>query len=107
MTDITENIYLCNRCGANWTVGEYSDDCMECGGGAMERKCPLCDGRCGSVYKRAVVDSWDSGEAHWIGGCHLPAEEKQKHREEWLLKNRSERRVRLRDLEKNEDGKKQ
>ena len=44
----------------------------------MQHNCILCNGRCDSVYLRAVLDSWDSGEAHWIGSCNLPEEEKQR-----------------------------
>ena len=73
---MVEENYQCSSCGANWTGDEYSDDCMECGGGAMEHNCILCGGHCGSVFKRAVIDSWDTGEAHWIGGCQLPPNEK-------------------------------
>ena len=69
---MSEQNYLCTSCGANWTEGEYSDDCRECGGGAMERSCILCGGRCGSIFKRAVIDSMDTGEAHWVGSCKLP-----------------------------------
>jgi len=86
---VSEQAYICTSCGANWGEGEYSDDCMECGGGDMERSCILCGGRCGSVYKRAVIDSWDTGEAHWIGGCKLPPSEKQKCMKEWIENNRS------------------
>ena len=63
--------YLCTTCGANWNENEYTNDCIECGGGGMEHGCISCNGRCGSVWKRAVLDSWDTGEAHWIGRCHL------------------------------------
>jgi len=79
--------YICTSCGANWTEDEYSDDCVECGGGAMERGCILCGGRCGSKFKRAVIDSMDAGEAHWIGDCNLPPAEQQKCMEELLKKN--------------------
>jgi hypothetical protein len=59
----------CTSCGALWTAGRFTDGCAECGGGAMERPCPWCDGTCGARWKRAVVDSHDAQEAHWIGGC--------------------------------------
>ncbi len=81
-------IYLCSDCGANWSLGEFSKECIQCGGGAMERNCALCNGKCKSIYKRAPIDSWDSGEAHWIGSCQLPADEKQQYMEAWLKKNR-------------------
>ena len=84
-----EQTYSCVNCSANWSAGEYTGDCTLCGGGAIERDCVLCAGRCGSVYKRAVIDSWDSGEAHWIGSCLLPVDEKRKCMEAWLAKNRS------------------
>ena len=65
--------YQCSSCNANWAEHEYSNNCMECGGGAMESSCIICRGRCDSVWKRAVIDSWDTKEAHWIGSCSLSA----------------------------------
>ena len=78
MSTTEEIIFQCSSCEAIWSEGEFGEDCLECGGGAMERNCYLCNGQCGSVYLRAVIDSWDTGEAHWNGGCKLPEEEKQK-----------------------------
>ncbi len=59
----------CRSCAARWGEGEYSPDCRECGGGAMVRECPECGGICGACWRRAVQDSHDSREAHWIGRC--------------------------------------
>jgi len=78
MSTSEEITYCCSSCKAIWSQGEFGRDCPECGGGAMQRNCILCNGQCDSVYQRAVIDSWDSGEAHWIGSCNLPEEEKQK-----------------------------
>jgi len=61
----------CRRCAADWRGGAYSPDCAECGGGAMVRLCPACGGACGAVWRRLVIDSNDSGEAHWAGHCAL------------------------------------
>ena len=84
---MSEIIYRCGQCGANWTANQYTKDCNQCGGGSMYRGCILCDGRCGTVYNRAVIDSWDSGEAHWVGACKLPEEEKNILAKEWLDKS--------------------
>ena len=78
MLDVLEEKYQCSSSGANWAENEYSNDCMEFGGGAMERSCIICDGRCGSVYKRAVIDSRDTKDGHWIGVCNLSAAEQLK-----------------------------
>lgn len=59
----------CQHCGANWSADVFSAECEECGGGAMEIACPLCDGKCGERWRRAVMDSHDSSVAHWIGKC--------------------------------------
>ena len=32
---------------------------------------PDLGGECGRVWHRALMDSWDFGIAHWIGGCGL------------------------------------
>jgi hypothetical protein len=47
----------CATCRAIWSEGHFTDACQECGGGAMERPCYICDGRCGAVMLRAVSDS--------------------------------------------------
>ncbi len=63
--------HVCATCRADWTAGRFSATCDECGGGAMQRACPVCEGRCGEVWRRAVLDSHDSGRAHWAGRCGL------------------------------------
>lgn len=60
---------VCLTCGAVWTEGNFSDNCEECGGGAMENTCLLCGGICGKTWSRMVIDSHDSHTAHWLGGC--------------------------------------
>lgn len=60
---------ICTTCGACWTDAAFTADCPECGGGAMERDCAICGGACGNRWRRAVLDSRDSGEAHWVGSC--------------------------------------
>jgi hypothetical protein len=62
----------CYSCGADWSAGQFSADCPECGGGAMTRSCIYCGGGCGAVMERAVSDSNDSGLGHWAGRCLLP-----------------------------------
>jgi hypothetical protein len=61
----------CPSCGADWAAGEVQPECPCCGGFAMRRPCPVCGGRCGAIWERAVVDSMDEGEAHWVGSCRL------------------------------------
>ena len=67
----------CTNCDANWSDGHFTARCPQCGGGAMERPCGVCQGRCGQLWKRAVLDSQDSNEAHWMGTCGLPPEEQR------------------------------
>ena len=66
--------FSCLSCNSEWTRGDFSETCEECGGGAMERACIVCLGECKNTWKRAPLDSQDSHEAHWIGGCALPRE---------------------------------
>ncbi len=77
----------CTTCGSNWCAGEYQVSCNECGGGALERPCIVCGGKCGAVLTRMVMDSQDAGEAHWIGSCKLPKAEQmlllQKAADQW------------------------
>ena len=74
-------IVSCTDCGTNWLTGAHTAGCKQCGGGAMELPCPCCLGRCGAMWKRMVMDSHDSREGHWLGGCQLPADEKMKEME--------------------------
>lgn len=48
----------------------YSPDCAECGGGALQVACLVCTGTCGAMWNRAMLDSNDSGQAHWVGQCY-------------------------------------
>ena len=45
-----------HSCGVRWDLQQFTLDCSECGGYAMERKeCPICDGECNSVWERDIV----------------------------------------------------
>ena len=59
----------CLDCGADWSEGAWSPDCLQCGGGSMTILCPICQGKCGQFWQRAVMDSRDFHEAHWVGRC--------------------------------------
>lgn len=45
----------CFTCGVSWIEHHVSLDCSECGGYAMERPCPNCDGTCGAIWKRDLA----------------------------------------------------
>lgn len=62
----------CLTCASDWSAGVHDPACRECGGGALTRPCPVCGGACGAVWSRAVTDSHDAREAHWIGACAGP-----------------------------------
>jgi len=62
----------CTSCGANWAEGIFTSGCQECGGGALDIACLQCGGRCGARWHRAVMDSQDEKDAHWVGECKLP-----------------------------------
>lgn len=85
---MSDQNFKCGHCHANWSKGEFSANCKQCGGGAMERPCLVCGGRCGAIFKRAAIDSNDYKEAHWIGGCQLPADEQQRCLQELLEKSK-------------------
>lgn len=61
----------CPLCGARWSDGHARASCPCCDGHALLRPCPVCGGACGAVWSRAVIDSIDSGRAHWLGACRL------------------------------------
>ena len=47
-------------CGVNWHQDHVTLDCVECGGYAMERPCPECDGKCNTMWRRnlSMVFIW-------------------------------------------------
>ncbi|XP_068915444.1 protein pinocchio [Tenebrio molitor] len=59
----------CFTCGVSWSDSHVSLDCSECGGYALERPCPECDGVCGAVWKRDLSMSHASSKARWEGKC--------------------------------------
>ncbi|KAI0224784.1 hypothetical protein LSAT2_024213 [Lamellibrachia satsuma] len=67
---------MCQLCWCSWSLGEASQDCLECGGNTLTRPCPVCDGRCNSTWHRDVEMSHSQHFAHWDGSCCLPEEEK-------------------------------
>jgi hypothetical protein len=42
-------------CGVSWHQNHVTLDCRECGGYAMERPCPECDGKCDSQWRRNLT----------------------------------------------------
>ncbi|KAG8176358.1 hypothetical protein JTE90_006148 [Oedothorax gibbosus] len=61
----------CSNCGVCWYDDHVSLDCGECGGYAMHRPCPTCNGQCGNVWRRDVNKSHVSKHAEWHGSCSL------------------------------------
>lgn len=61
----------CWLCGCNWQQDHVSLDCPECGGYALSRPCPNCDGKCEQVWKRNINTTHDSHKATWIGQCSM------------------------------------
>ncbi len=61
----------CSTCLAEWEQGEFTENCLECGGFAMTRSCPNCSGKCGAIWKRQVSMSNSFQEAFYKGGCRL------------------------------------
>jgi hypothetical protein len=59
----------CYTCGADWSKGDWTKDCLECGGGALKGPCVFCGGKCGGESSRAIMDSNDFGIGHWVGIC--------------------------------------
>ncbi|KAF5290827.1 hypothetical protein FQA39_LY14589 [Lamprigera yunnana] len=60
----------CFTCGVSWAEDHVSLDCSECGGYALERPCLVCDGSCGSMWKRDLTKSHSSNKAQWEGECN-------------------------------------
>ena len=66
----------CRTCGAKWSQGAFSPKCRECGGGALDAACLICGGKCGARWQRAVMDSNETGLAHFYGQCLLREKER-------------------------------
>ena len=47
----------------------FSSDCCECDGGAMDRPCLACGGRCGARSLRSIHDSQDERVGVWAVKC--------------------------------------
>lgn len=67
---------MCQMCWCSWSQGETGHNCVECGGYALSRPCPVCQGRCDSIWHRDVEMSHSQHLAHWDGACCLPEDEK-------------------------------
>lgn len=61
----------CWLCGCNWQQDHVSLDCPECGGYALTRPCPSCDGKCQQVWMRNISNTHDRHKASWLGQCTL------------------------------------
>ncbi|KAJ8979218.1 hypothetical protein NQ317_011857 [Molorchus minor] len=67
--DLRNQLNCCFSCGVSWADSHVSLDCSECGGYALGRPCPVCDGTCGALWKRDLSMSHASGKARWTGEC--------------------------------------
>jgi hypothetical protein len=67
----------CTSCGADWSEGDFSPKCAQCGGGALDVLCLVCGGKCGARWQRAIIDSQDEDLANWFGTCALPKQEQR------------------------------
>ena len=76
----------CLTCGRDWEIGNFSKDCEECGGGALERSCPMCLGKCNAVWKKMLIDTHDESLAQWAGSCTLPPEELKEIQRQYVEK---------------------
>ncbi len=62
---------ICSLCGADWRAGHFSNSCVECDGGAMDRPCLACNGACGARSLRSVHDSQDDRIGIWAVKCQF------------------------------------
>uniref|UniRef100_T1GVL4 Protein pinocchio n=1 Tax=Megaselia scalaris TaxID=36166 RepID=T1GVL4_MEGSC len=69
--ELRAQMVSCFTCGVTWTDDHVSLDCAECGGYSLERPCPLCDGKCGVLWKRDFTMSHACSKAKWHGVCSI------------------------------------
>ncbi|XP_023017356.1 protein pinocchio [Leptinotarsa decemlineata] len=67
--EIPNEFKSCFSCGVTWYDDHVSLDCSECGGYALERPCPECDGNCGAMWERDLHKSHAYQRSYWIGKC--------------------------------------
>ncbi|XP_013783931.1 protein pinocchio-like isoform X2 [Limulus polyphemus] len=67
----------CFSCGVSWYEDHVSLDCPECGGYALQRPCPECEGQCESKWRRDLASSHKTRQAKWEGEC----------KSKWIHKN--------------------
>lgn len=73
-----QRIYTrCRLCWCSWSEDYFNEGCSECGGFAMTRPCPICNGRCSAIWMRDVELSHSNNEAYWNGECRLPPDAQQ------------------------------
>ncbi|MBF9059183.1 hypothetical protein HKCCSP123_08315 [Rhodobacterales bacterium HKCCSP123] len=60
---------ICGHCGADWSLSETGSECEICDGWALARPCPVCDGACGAIWRRATSDSNDEQAPVFFGRC--------------------------------------
>ncbi|KAJ8938778.1 hypothetical protein NQ318_009133 [Aromia moschata] len=75
--ELRNQLNCCFSCGVSWADSHVSLDCSECGGYALSRPCPACDGACGALWKRDLSMSHASGKARWTGECSRAPKESQ------------------------------
>ncbi|XP_076325887.1 uncharacterized protein LOC143233490 isoform X2 [Tachypleus tridentatus] len=69
LEELRNHYNSCFTCGVSWSDNHVSLDCAECGGYAMQRPCPTCDGQCCSMWSRDMTASHHSRQAKWNGQC--------------------------------------
>lgn len=74
--DLQNQMNSCYTCGVSWSDNHVSLDCRECGCYALERPCPMCDGKCHSKWRRDLQMTHSMGKAHWEGECSLPQDQR-------------------------------
>lgn len=67
--ELKANLNSCWLCGCNWQQDHVSLDCQECGGYALTRPCPNCEGKCNQIWKRNINKTHNHHTATWTGQC--------------------------------------
>lgn len=73
--DIKSTRNSCWLCGCNWLEDHVSLDCPECGGYALSRPCPNCDGKCQQTWTRNISATHDRHKALWVGQCKFQSKQ--------------------------------
>lgn len=80
---LKSNYNCCFTCGVSWSEEQTCLDCTECGGYALHRPCPHCNGTCDGLWSRDLDATHKMRRAQWLGECKkAPSDDAPKNQQD-------------------------